>query len=100
MDIHKLLTDATLDIECPHCGHCEADEFEVTAPGDVTQTQCQNCARCFHFVLLECEACGDEYIVSCTERLVAMARLAALCMPCLSKGVSREDTSPEFPNHM
>ena len=100
MDIYKPLVDASLDIECPHCAHRETDEFEVTAPGDVTQTQCQSCARSFHFALLECEACGDEYIVSCTERSVALARLTAMCAPCLSKGVSHEDVGAEFPEHL
>lgn len=100
MDVYKPLLGATLDIECPHCGHCEPDEFEVTEPGKVTQTQCPDCARSFHFALLECEICGDEYIVSCTEHSVAMARLLAVCSPCLNKGVGHEDPSPEFPEHL
>ena len=96
MDIFRQLFDAALEIECPHCGHREPDDFEVTAPNVVTQTQCQNCARCFHFALLECEACDDEFIVSCTTRAAAISRLVPMCLLCQQEGDHHENFNAEF----
>lgn len=96
MDIFRQLFDAALEIECPHCGHREPDDFEITAPNVVTQTQCQNCERCFHFGLLECEACDGEFIVSCTARAAAIARLSPVCLMCEQEGAHHEDFDTEF----
>ena len=96
MDIFRQLFEATLDIECPHCGHLEPDDLEVTTPNVVARTQCQNCERCFHFALLECGACDDEFIVICTEREAAVSRLFTVCSMCQQQGAHHEDFDSEI----
>lgn len=47
-------------VACPHCGAANEDPFEVFKRGAVDWHCCVACSKRFHYLLADCEACGEE----------------------------------------
>jgi transcription elongation factor Elf1 len=82
MDISRSVEAAAASVECPHCGHVEADDYDVLDTDCVYQLRCVECARQFHLAILECPGCEGEGLFAWAQPPLPerMARLA--CVHC------------------
>ena len=68
MDIARPITESTLQVECPHCGHVEDDEYESLDSDRLLDLSCADCGGSFHAAILQCRACAAESLFSWMQR--------------------------------
>lgn len=78
----ELVDRPALMVWCAHCGHAEADDYEVVSAGATMRIRCSSCAADFAFLVVECAHCGGETAFSWTHAPSEAACEALTCMGC------------------
>src|SRR5947208_2416444 len=83
----------SFEIECPHCGRSEEDEYEVIPQGSLQSMHCVGCHAEFHFAVMDCEACGAEHFLAWKRAPTADTFERLACSACGRRYVEHEDAS-------
>ena len=73
---------AVVSFSCPHCGHANADDFELVDPDQVQAVRCDGCGRDFHAVLMECPRCAADSTYQWTQAPGEQALSGLACRQC------------------
>jgi transcription elongation factor Elf1 len=71
-----------LQVACPRCGHAADDDFEVVDQNRGEAMRCSSCDLRFHFLVKECERCGDETVFRWILEPTATTLDALACASC------------------
>lgn len=82
MDISWSVESCSLQVECPHCGHLEDDEWESLDNDQLHQVRCANCGHTFHIGIAECTVCGNESVFSWASRPMSDWMSRQRCTGC------------------
>jgi transcription elongation factor Elf1 len=64
MDHDDASVISCMSIVCPHCNGAEPDDFEVLDLDELRVMNCDACQRKFHLMIVECEGCGQESVLT------------------------------------
>jgi hypothetical protein len=82
MDITRAITESTVQVECPHCGHVEDDEYECLESDRLLDLRCPACGRSFYLALMQCQACAAESLSSWMRRPSSERFEHLRCLAC------------------
>jgi len=82
MDLDESREIACLSFACPHCGATEVDDLEVLTLDEVHALGCDACKRRFHLLIAECNACGEESVLTWTTTPTPTQIRSATCTRC------------------
>jgi len=88
--------DSSLSVECPHCGHAEADDFEALDDNQLLDLRCSHCGQSFHIAVMECPVCAAECLFSWSQRPTAEALKHLTCETCYAP-YRNQDADPPSP---
>lgn len=82
MDIARPINASVLQIECPHCGLVEEDDYELLAGNVTVEVRCCGCNRTYTAAVMQCTKCDGESVF-CWSQPPAGERFARLrCTIC------------------
>lgn len=83
--------DASVEVECPHCGAIEHDDLEVLESDCLTRLHCRSCSGHYFMLIAECSLCGEEAVRTWIRKPQSVrAAQSHLCPNCQAAGHSDE----------
>ena len=98
MDIARLVQTSPLQIECPHCGQVEDDEYESIDSNLLIDAHCSGCGQAYAIAVMECSACGAECLFG-WMRLPSPTQYAELRCASCSRRYHDHETLPASTTH-
>lgn len=68
MDIARPVQSSPLQVECPHCGQADDDDFESLDDDVLYDMRCSRCSHVFCIAVMDCRACGAECLFCWMQR--------------------------------
>lgn len=95
MDTSNSVETPILQIECPHCGDTETDDFEALTSDEVHKIPCAACREHFCLAIMDCEHCGAERLFRWMEPPPADVISRLHCGQCRRRYVHHEEARAE-----
>lgn len=81
---------SALTLTCPHCSVPHEDTWEALDAGAIDEMRCDACGRQFAFVILECERCVHEQVMTWHHTPEPTALRLLTCESCHQPFVREE----------
>ncbi len=98
MDIARPLQTSPLQIECPHCGRIEDDDYESIDSDLLIDSRCSGCGQAYAIAVMECSECGAECLFAWMQAPSAKRFAALRCESC-SRSYHGHETLPTSTTH-
>lgn len=99
MDIARPVQTSPLQIECPHCGRVEDDEYELLDGNLLIDARCCGCRQTYTLAVMECSACSTETLFGWTQPPSAKRFAELRCANC-SRSYHDHETFPASTTHI
>lgn len=98
MDIARPVQTSPLQIECPHCGQVEDDDYESIDSNLLIDVRCSECRRTYAIAVMECSQCCAECLFAWMQRPSPVRFAELRCQNC-SHGYDNHETLSTSTTH-